>query len=276
MSRKIDTAFGRMPLWKWILTFVSAFLFFILFYGIAQVFQNVSQRTGVNCAVLVIAAGVLVLLYGCFTKLSEKEWFKTISGTGSARSLGMGFLTGVLYFVVVTGIMWITGIYKAESVEFDYAGLLLYLSIFLVVAVGEEIIFRGVIFKMIDERWSTWLALLVSALLFGLVHLSNQGATLWSSIAIAIEAGLMLGAAYKASGSLWFPIGIHWAWNYFEGPVFGFMVSGNDSCTPLFSPVISGPEFLTGGAFGAEASIIAAAVGLAFSLLFVRRMLSKK
>ena len=276
MSRKIDTAFGRMPLWKWILTFVSAFLFFILFYGIAQVFQNVSQRTGVNCAVLVISAGVLVLLYGCFTKLSEKEWFKTISGTGSARSLGMGFLTGVLYFVVVTGIMWITGIYKVESVEFDYAGLLLYLSIFLVVAVGEEIIFRGVIFKMIDERWSTWLALLVSALLFGLVHLSNQGATLWSSIAIAIEAGLMLGAAYKASGSLWFPIGIHWAWNYFEGPVFGFMVSGNDSCTPLFSPVISGPEFLTGGAFGAEASIIAAAVGLAFSLLFVRRMLSKK
>ena len=139
---------------------------------------------------------------------------------------------------------------------------------FLVVAVGEEILFRGIVFRMIDERWGTVVALIVSALIFGFVHITNDNATVWSSIAIAVEAGLLLGAAYKWSGTLWVPIGIHWAWNYFQGPVFGFAVSGNETRS-LITPVIDGPEWLTGGSFGAEASVPAFVLGFGMAILFL-------
>ena len=139
---------------------------------------------------------------------------------------------------------------------------------FLVVAVGEEVLFRGIVFRLLDQQWGTVVALILSALLFGFVHITNDNATVWSSVAIAVEAGLLLGAAYKWSGNLWLPIGIHWAWNFFQGPVFGFAVSGNDTSS-LIKPVIEGSEWLTGGTFGAEASIPAFVTGLIFTALFL-------
>ena len=121
---------------------------------------------------------------------------------------------------------------------------------------------------MIDDRWGTAVALLVSALIFGFVHISNNNATVWSSLAIAVEAGLLLGAAYKWSGTLWVPIGIHWSWNYFQGPIFGFAVSGNGTQS-LITPAIQGSDWLTGGSFGAEASIPAFVLGLALAIVFL-------
>ena len=139
---------------------------------------------------------------------------------------------------------------------------------FLVVGVGEEVLFRGIVFRMIDDRWGTVVALVVSALIFGFVHITNNNATVWSSVAIAVEAGLLLGAAYKWSGTLWVPIGIHWSWNYFQGPVFGFAVSGNGTPS-LITPVIQGSDWLTGGSFGAEASIPAFVLGLTLAIVFL-------
>ena len=140
---------------------------------------------------------------------------------------------------------------------------------FFVVAVFEEIIFRGVLFRLIDDRWNTFVALLVSAVLFGVMHLPNPGATLWSTAAIAIEAGLLLGAAYKFKGTLWLPIAIHWAWNYTQGNILGFAVSGEPIQEKLFSPIITGPDWITGGAFGAEASVPAVAVGLLLTVILL-------
>ena len=136
-------------------------------------------------------------------------------------------------------------------------------------AVGEEIIFRGVLFRWIDEKWGFVTALVTSAILFGAMHMGQPNATWWSSLAIAIEAGLMLGAAYKWSGTLWFPIGIHWAWNFFQGNIFGFAVSGSDAGVSLFHSVTNGPEILTGGSFGAEASIITVILGAILSAWFI-------
>jgi hypothetical protein len=143
------------------------------------------------------------------------------------------------------------------------------LMLFLAVAVGEEIICRGVIFRLIDERWNTWVALLVSALLFGLMHISNDKATWWSSMTIAIEAGLLLAAAYKWSGTLWVPIGIHWAWNYVQGNVFGLAVSGSKAGTTILATTVNGPDIITGGPFGPEASIVAVILGTFFTLVFL-------
>ena len=128
---------------------------------------------------------------------------------------------------------------------------------------------------MIEVRWNTWIALLVSTAVFGLVHIVNPGATWWSTLAIALESGLLLGAAYKYSGTLWLPIGIHWAWNYTQGNVFGFAVSGNEFGESIISPRVEGHELLTGGIFGAEASIIAVIVGLLFAWFYLRKICLK-
>lgn len=144
------------------------------------------------------------------------------------------------------------------------------------VAVGEEVIFRGILFRWIDRRWGLTAALIVSALIFGLIHITNDNATLWGAIAIAVEAGLLLGAAYKWSGTLWLPIGIHWAWNYTQGNIFGFAVSGNDAGSSFLRVVADGPDLLTGGAFGAEASLLSVLLGLAFAALFLWLHLRKK
>ena len=96
----------------------------------------------------------------------------------------------------------------------------------------------------------------------------NSGATVWSSISIAITAGLMLGMAYKASGNLWLPIGIHWAWNFTQGNIFGFIVSGYYSAASIFTAEVDGPDLFTGGAFGPEASIIAPIFGVTLSIFF--------
>ena len=136
-------------------------------------------------------------------------------------------------------------------------------------AVCEEVVFRGVLFRLIDDRWNTTVALLVSALVFGAAHFINPGATWWSSLAIAVEAGLLLGAAYKFSGNLWLPIGIHWIWNYVQGYVLGFAVSGIPVGSKILSPVISGSDLLTGGVFGAEASVISVGIGLILAVILL-------
>ena len=168
----------------------------------------------------------------------------------------------------MTGFIALMGGYRIDSVNWDWNALIRSLFMFLVVGVGEEVLFRGIVFRMIDDRWGTVVALVVSALIFGFVHISNNNATVWSSVAIAVEAGLLLGAAYKWSGTLWVPIGIHWSWNYFQGPVFGFAVSGNGTQS-LVDPVIQGSDWLTGGSFGAEASIPAFVLGLALAIVLL-------
>jgi hypothetical protein len=116
--------------------------------------------------------------------------------------------------------------------------------------------------------------LIISSALFGLAHLGNPGATWVAAVWIALEAGLLLGGAYMLTGNLWMPIGLHAAWNFTQGEIFDVPVSGIDE-HGLVQAKLSGPEILTGGMFGLEASIIAlviaTAAGAFLIVLAVRR-----
>jgi len=136
-------------------------------------------------------------------------------------------------------------------------------------AVTEELMYRGVLFRIIEGRLGTWAALGLTALLFGLSHLLNPNATLWGALAIAVEAGGMLGAAYVATRTLWLPIGIHFAWNFAEGGIFGTDVSGTNTPQGLLDGVLSGPSMVTGGAFGPEGSVYSVAAGLIATIAFL-------
>ena len=108
----------------------------------------------------------------------------------------------------------------------------------------------------------------VPSALFGLAHILNPNATWFSSFAIAVEAGVLLGGAYMLTRSLWLAMGLHAGWNFTQGEIFDVPVSGIDE-HGLVQAKLSGPELLSGGQFGLEASVIALAIATAMGVWLV-------
>ena len=180
--------------------------------------------------------------------------------------IGLG--AGVLFISSVVGVMWLAGAYEVTGTTTDVNWVKPLVSAGLGTAIAEEIVFRGVLFRITEEGLGTWPALAISALLFGGVHMMNKGATVWSSVAIAIEAGVLLGLAYHVTRSLPMVIGIHMAWNFTQGTIYGIPVSGTNASGFLVSNR-PGPDWLSGGVFGAEASVVAVAISLIASAAMV-------
>ena len=265
----------NIKLWRDIIFVIGGILLLIIgstiqAFGVYTVSEYNSYL--INIPIFLITAAVLLLLYSLLTRYVEGNDACKIAPRKDISSIGKGLLIGFSYFIIVTATMSLCGCYHIKSIQFDWEKQLFSFTLFFLVAVSEEIFFRGILFRMINRRWNLWAALVISALIFGGLHIFNDNATLWSSIAIAIEAGSLLGAAYAYSKNLWLPIGIHWIWNYTQGNILGFPVSGGDNVTSVITPEISGPQWLTGGSFGAEASVIAAVIGLLISLWFIRKI----
>ena len=185
-----------------------------------------------------------------------------------------GLAAGVALFASVMAILWAVGVYHPAS-RGTVKELAPGFAAALAAGIIEETIFRGLLFRLSSKILGTWGALLLTAALFGAAHAFNQGATFSSSLAIALEAGLLLGAAYAATQRLWLPIGLHIGWNFAEGSVFSMSVSGGATSTGLLRGSLIGPRILTGGQFGPEASIIAVIVCLVVALYFIRRIVAR-
>lgn len=218
-----------------------------------------------------LMGAALIPLYLAGARWIERRGAVELRPAGLVRGLGGGVLMGAALFSCLMGVLWLAGVYR-PSVWGSWTPLPMSLLSLLGGAVAEEMIFRGFLFRLIAGLGGNWTALAVTSALFGLAHLGNREATLASSAAIAIEAGILLGAAYAASGSLWLPIGIHAGWNFAEGPVFGMAVSGNAQRAAWIAGQLHGPALLTGGAFGPEASIVAVVVCLGAASIYLRRM----
>ena len=258
----------KRPLWIWTLLFIAAFILSTLGYALAMSGFEVCNHFGHPGLTIVTVAATLGL-YALFVRLMEKHWPTDLNLRRLIPHTLLGLLIGFIYMVLVISTIVATGCATITWNGFSGDHQFGVLMMFLAVAAGEEMICRGVIFRWIDERWNTWAALIFSALFFGFGHITNDHATWWSSLAISIEAGLLLAAAYKWSGSLWVPIGIHWAWNYVQGNVFGLAVSGTDAGNTILTTTVHGPDIVTGGAFGPEASIIAVILGAFLTLVFL-------
>ena len=150
----------------------------------------------------------------------------------------------------------VLGIYQVEGLN-PMVFLLPNLAMAVKSGVFEELLFRGVLHRSVEAVFGSWVAILASSAVFGLLHLTNPGATLGGAIYISIEAGLLLSAAYLVTRRLWICMGFHMAWNYFQSAVFSGVVSGAVSDPGLLKARIEGPEWLTGGSFGMEHSVVA-------------------
>ncbi|MDP3761572.1 MAG: type II CAAX endopeptidase family protein [Ramlibacter sp.] len=177
----------------------------------------------------------------------------------------LGFVGGVLLISAVVGTLWLVGSYQVTGFNDDPPWVKQLLIGGLGAAVAEEIITRGVLFRVAEEGLGTWGALVLSAGVFGFGHIFNPGATVWSSVAIAVEAGLLFGMLFHVTRSLPLCMGLHMGWNFTQGSIWGVPVSGTTDAGWLVS-VRPGPEWLSGGVFGAEASVVAVALCSAVTL----------
>lgn len=208
---------------------------------------------------------VMVLAYRVAVRLLERRTASELE-LGPTMSLALpGLLVGAALFCAVYGVLWTRGV-AAYAGFGGYEGVLAAFAAALASAVGEEIVFRGVVFRLVEEGLGTLAAIVLSAALFGLLHGFNRGATPFSIAAIALEAGVLLGVAYAATRSLWFPIGLHLGWNFTEGGIFSAAVSGGQS-HGLLNVKLTGPALMTGGVFGPEASVVAVGVCLFAALV---------
>jgi CAAX protease family protein len=185
-----------------------------------------------------------------------------------------GVLLGFAMFAAVYAVLWATG--HAQWLGFAGADHVARLAAAAAVAgICEELVVRGGVFRIVEDMFGTTVALAVSCLLFGAMHLANPHITWFVAATIALEAGLLLAAAYAASRNLWLPIGIHIGWNFTEGGVFGAAVSGNAGGHGLVKMPLHGPDLLTGGLFGPEASVVALAICLAVGVCFIMQTLKR-
>jgi membrane protease YdiL (CAAX protease family) len=140
----------------------------------------------------------------------------------------------------------------------------------LLAGVFEELVARGVVLRNLEAVFGSEAALALSAILFGALHLGNPHATPLSVAAVGVEGGIMLGAIYLATRSLWWTIGVHLAWNFTQTTVFGMADSGHPGQGLLHSD-LSGPDWLTGGAFGIEASAVSVFLCVVVAAVFLVR-----
>ena len=176
--------------------------------------------------------------------------------TGMGRQFGTGLLIGAGLYTACELMLMALGIYRIDGLN-PLSFLIPAVAMAISSSVFEELLFRGVLYRSVETWFGSWAALVVSSLVFGLTHLVNPQATLEGALFIAIEAGILLGAAVMLTRRLWLSIGFHMAWNYTQSAIFSGIVSGNDAEAGWIRSTVKGPDYLTGGSFGVESSVLA-------------------
>lgn len=237
-----------------------------LVIGLAQPFLKAYIPSG-GAAILAI---LILPAYWMGSKWIERRNPVELAPVRALPEALAGLAMGLALFASVVLILWTSGFYhpRGWGAPRNIAS-----GIVFAVLAGflEEIIFRGFLFRLFSKIAGTWGALLLTAALFGAAHAGNPSATLGSSIAIAIEAGLLLGAAYAVTIRLWLPIGLHIGWNFCEGSIFGMTLSGTTMQPGILRGTLQGPKLMTGGAFGPENSLVAVLLCLSVAAVLLWR-----
>lgn len=275
-----ETSAAAQPMWLRILQspltrliVLGAAMF--QFMGWAQARLEQFHDTPLLGVPIQIALGLAAIaLYAAYGKFIERRDVTELSTPGLGREWVIGALIGAGLYTACAVILMALGIYKVEGLN-PLAFLIPNLALAIKSGVFEELLFRGVLFRSVEAIFGSWVGILVSSLVFGLLHLLNPDATLGGAIYICIEAGLLLAAAYLVTRRLWICMGFHMAWNYFQSAVFSGVVSGAVSDPGLLKARIEGPELLTGGSFGMEHSVVALVLctttGVILLMIAIRR-----
>ena len=249
----------------------------VMFYMLGYSNKFIGETAGnplLQIAVVIGWSAVGFAVYIGLVRLVERRPVTELALPGMGRELGTGIIIGTGLYTACILLLMVMGIYKIDGLN-PVSYLLPALALPLSSGIFEELLFRGVLFRIVEEWLGSWISLVVSSLVFGLVHLMNPAATVMGAVFISVEAGVLLAAAYMLTRRLWMSMGFHIAWNYTQSGVFSGTVSGGYVEPGLIKPVIDGPTLLTGGGFGVESSVIAfvlcTVTGAALLVLATRR-----
>jgi hypothetical protein len=232
----------------------------------ADYFQESFKALGSPNYLWLLSIGELVSVLGAvivFRKFVDRRNLISLGllldGQGNSILAGL-FLAPALIGLVNLG-LYLSGHLEWDGVDWNIQGLIMEAGSLILIALAEEILIRGYILNNLLNSFNRWVALVISALVFALLHFNNpdQGTLPFLSLLIA---GILLGLGYTYTKNLWFAIALHFSWNFFEGPIAGFRISGQEIPSLLLIHT-SGDASITGGGFGLEGSI------LTMALLFI-------
>ncbi|WP_337968044.1 type II CAAX endopeptidase family protein [uncultured Flavobacterium sp.] len=213
-----------------------------------------------------------IFSYILFFRKYDKRTVTEFASKGLLKNITIGVLIGFILQSLTILVMYLNGNYSVVNIN-PISFILIPFAIMFTVAIIEEILVRGIIFRIMEEKLGTYISLTFSSILFGVLHLANPNGTLISSICIT-TAGFLMGAAFIYSRNLWMPIALHFAWNFTQSGIYGAITSGNEKTKSLLTAKIQGPEFITGGEFGPEGSIQAivfCALGTILLLILIHK-----
>ncbi len=218
---------------------------------------------------LLLAAAMGLLGYRLFTTRIERRQPTELSLNGAAREAGIGVVLGAALGLSVAGMLAAAGAFAVTGASANWEFLLKCLPEQIMVACFEELMFRAVLFRIVEQRWGTRVALVTAFLLFALAHLQNDNLNAIGIVATGV-AGVTLSACYVLTGRLWLSIGMHFGWNYLYDGIFAVPLSGH-AARGWLQVAMPGPEWLTGGAYGVEGSVLTLLVWGATAALMLRQ-----
>ncbi|SUZ75071.1 uncharacterized protein METZ01_LOCUS27925 [marine metagenome] len=249
----------------WIKSLLSFFLLFVpqLFGGIFLLLlgYDLSKMSGGNIDLnmmisleysMIFIMGIMLWL---FMKFIDKQPLIEIGfqTKGRLKEFNYGLIMGLVIMAFAYVSLSLIGEIVFENYTFDLQNIFLSIILFVGVSVFEEVIFRGYMLKNLLESFNPYVALFISSIFFSLIHGSNPNVTSLGLCNIFL-AGFFLGASYVFTKNLWFPIALHFSWNFFQS-MFGFKVSGQDSYS-IIEFTIPENNILNGGEFGFESSLL--------------------
>ena len=260
----------------WIKALLSFFLIFIpeiLGTAVLLIFQYdlskmSSARIDLNTMIVLEYSMIIfmAILLWLFMKFIDKQPLVQIGlqTKGRLKEFNYGILLG--FIIMTTAFLFLLSINEIVFNNFSFSldKVLLSVILFVGVSVFEEVVFRGYLLKNLLESFNPFVALFISSIFFSLIHGSNPNVTTLGLCNIFF-AGFFLGASYVFTKNLWFPIGLHFSWNFFQA-MFGFKVSGLDSYS-IIEFTIPENNILNGGEFGFESSILSLLIILFSTIL---------
>lgn len=215
-----------------------------------------------------------IFTVGLFQKFISREDFVSIglNFVGFKIDFYKGLLAGTVLICSGFILLTVLNLTLIDLTYFSFYDQIFYFFLFTIVSLNEEIAIRGYILHNLSSSFNKYVALIISSLVFMIMHLGNPNIGILPLVNLFL-AGIFLGIYTIHKNNLWFPIGAHLTWNYLQGPIFGFEVSGN-KINSLFEQKPNGHELLTGGNFGFEGSIILT-LFLMISIVYMDRYFQK-
>lgn len=229
--------------------------------------QSISGFLLTYCIISLIFIGLAFLS----RKLMDRQGIISLGfqWKGFSGQAASGFFLALLILCTGSMILVLLKLLYFTGVEVNTTNLLYSLLLFIVVAFTEEIAFRGYILNNLMQSMNKWVALTVCSVAFALFHISNPGGNQLIPLLNIFVAGFLLGINYIYTKNLWFAIFLHFSWNFFQGPVLGYEVSGF-AASGLCQQTLKGPALLTGGDFGFEGSLICLILNIIVCFLLFR------